>query len=221
MAGETPINCWSCLDRPDRFQLVGWFGEYSSGVSRSAEATKARIFEAAIAEFAAYGIAGARVDRIAKQAQANKQLIYAYFGSKDALFSTVLERTMDELAAEIPMGGDDLPGYVDRLADYHVANPHVLRLLLWEALERGETGVVAESERAEHYRHQAEAIRRAQESGNVTDEFDPGMLALLSIGLISWPLAVPQLRRMMLGDAKPADLRAAARKAVERLTEPR
>ena len=37
-------------------------------------------------EFSAYGIAGARVDRIASAAKANKQAIYAYFGSKDALF---------------------------------------------------------------------------------------------------------------------------------------
>jgi AcrR family transcriptional regulator len=190
-------------------------------VSRSAEATKARIFEAAIAEFAAYGIAGARVDRIAKQAQANKQLIYAYFGSKDALFSAVLERAMDELAAEVPIEGDDLPGYVDRIAAYHVANPHVLRLLLWESLERGESGVIPDSERSANYRDKTDSVRCAQEAGKVTDEFDPGMLALLSIGMISWPLAVPQLRRMMLGDAKPEDLRATARKAVERLTEPR
>ncbi|MBB5155364.1 TetR family transcriptional regulator [Saccharopolyspora phatthalungensis] len=187
----------------------------------SAEATKARIFEAAIVEFAAYGIAGARVDRIAQQARANKQLIYAYFGSKDELFSAVLKRTMDELAAEVPIEGDDLPGYVDRLATYHVKNPHVLRLLLWESLERGESGVITDSERSTHYRERTDNVRRAQESGEVTDEFDPGMLALLSIGMISWPLAVPQLRRMMLRDAKPEALQAAARKAVERLTEPR
>ncbi|MGP4018016.1 TetR family transcriptional regulator [Saccharopolyspora sp. 5N708] len=190
-------------------------------MSRNAEATRARIFEAAIAEFAAYGIAGARVDRIAKQAHANKQLIYAYFGSKDALFSEVLNRTMDELASEIPIEGDDLPGYVDRLAAYHVANPHVLRLLLWEALERGESGVLPDSERSAHYREKTGSVRRAQETGKVTDEFDPGMLALLSVGMISWPLAVPQLLRLFHGSAKLEDLRAAARKAVERLTEPR
>ena len=58
--------------------------------TRDAEATKARLLAAATAEFAAYGVAGARVDRIAGAAQANKQLIYAYFGSKDDLFDAVL-----------------------------------------------------------------------------------------------------------------------------------
>ena len=57
---------------------------------RDSTATKARLLEAATEEFAAHGIAGARVDRIAAAANANKQLIYAYFGSKDQLFDAVL-----------------------------------------------------------------------------------------------------------------------------------
>ncbi|RRO12591.1 TetR/AcrR family transcriptional regulator [Saccharopolyspora rhizosphaerae] len=188
---------------------------------RNAEATKARIFQAATTEFAEHGIAGARVDRIAKQAQANKQLIYAYFGSKDALFTAVLEEAMAELAAEVPIDGEDLPGYVDRLAAYHAAHPHVLRLLMWESLERGDSGVAAESERAEHYRGKVDAVRRAQHTGKVTDAIDPGMIVLLALGTISWPLAVPQLRRMVLGETSVDELQSAAREAVLRLTDPR
>lgn len=199
--------------------MVGW-RRYSAVVTRNAEATKARIFQAATAEFAEHGIAGARVDRIAKQAEANKQLIYAYFGSKDALFSAVLERAMAELAAEVPIDGADLPGYVDRLAAYHTANPHVLRLLMWESLERGDSGVAVESERAEHYREKTDSVRRAQRSGAVTDAIEPGMLALLALGMISWPLAVPQLRRMLLGEASVEDLQVAAREATRRLIDP-
>ncbi|MDI2028650.1 TetR family transcriptional regulator [Saccharopolyspora sp. TS4A08] len=189
-------------------------------MSRNAEATKARIFQAATTEFAAHGIAGARVDRIAKQAQANKQLIYAYFGSKDALFTAVLEAAMAELAAEVPIDGEDLPGYADRLAAYHSANPHVLRLLMWESLERGDSGVVAESERVEHYRHKVDAVRRAQRTGAVTGNLDPGVLVLLALGAVSWPLVVPQLSRLILGDTDVDDLRAASREAVRRLTNP-
>ena len=51
-----------------------------------AQETRRRLLEAAITEFSCYGIAGARVDRIASTAKANKQAIYAYFGSKEALF---------------------------------------------------------------------------------------------------------------------------------------
>ena len=53
---------------------------------RSAAATKARILEAALSEFATRGFAGARVDVIAGAARANKRMLYAYVGNKDALW---------------------------------------------------------------------------------------------------------------------------------------
>jgi AcrR family transcriptional regulator len=59
--------------------------------SPRAEATRRRILDAAIAEFADKGLAGARVDEIAARAGANKRMLYAYFGSKDELWLTVLE----------------------------------------------------------------------------------------------------------------------------------
>lgn len=58
---------------------------------RSAAATKARILDAALGEFAARGFAGARVDVIAGHAQANKRMLYAYVGNKDALWLATLE----------------------------------------------------------------------------------------------------------------------------------
>jgi AcrR family transcriptional regulator len=60
----------------------------------NAEATKERILKAAMAEFSAYGIAGARVDRIANTAGCNKNLIYIYFENKETLFTTVLEKNI-------------------------------------------------------------------------------------------------------------------------------
>jgi AcrR family transcriptional regulator len=61
-------------------------------VSPRAAATRQRILDAALAEFAAHGLAGARVDEIAARAGANKRMIYAYFGGKEELWLTVLER---------------------------------------------------------------------------------------------------------------------------------
>lgn len=58
---------------------------------RSASATKARILKAALDEFATRGFAGARVDVIAAQAKANKRMLYAYIGNKDALWLATLE----------------------------------------------------------------------------------------------------------------------------------
>ena len=77
---------------------------------RDAAATKARILNAAKSEFAANGLAGARVDEIAKRAAANKRMIYHYFESKDQLFRAVLEKAyLDIRNAEQELDLDHLP----------------------------------------------------------------------------------------------------------------
>src|SRR4051812_31489957 len=97
----------------------------------SAEETKARILAAAFREFAEYGVAGARVDRIAKNAECNKNLIYVYFESKEGLFTTVLDQRLADAYAGLEFTSDDLPGLARRVFDYAQANPDVYRLLAW------------------------------------------------------------------------------------------
>jgi TetR/AcrR family transcriptional regulator len=57
---------------------------------RSAE-TRTRILEAALSEFSAYGLAGARTEQIAAAAGVNKALLYYYFESKEKLYAAALE----------------------------------------------------------------------------------------------------------------------------------
>jgi TetR/AcrR family transcriptional regulator len=57
---------------------------------RSAE-TRSRILDAALSEFAANGLAGARTEQIAAAAGVNKALLYYYFESKEKLYSAALE----------------------------------------------------------------------------------------------------------------------------------
>lgn len=174
------------------------------------EATKGRILTAASAEFAQYGVAGARIDRIAAAAAANKRAIYEYFGDKEKLFSAVLERLMDELAQAVPPAdGEDLGDYAGRLYDYHQAHPQALRLLLWEALETGGGSVPAEASRTAHYQEKVKA------AGATSGDIDPRTLMFFTLGLVGWTLAMPHLRRMILApDADHAALRAAVISAV-------
>jgi AcrR family transcriptional regulator len=65
--------------------------------SRDADRSQSIILNAARDEFAKYGLAGARVDRIAERADINKRLIYYYFKSKDDLFLAVLENTYADI----------------------------------------------------------------------------------------------------------------------------
>jgi TetR/AcrR family transcriptional regulator len=63
----------------------------------SSSGTRASIMAAAVAEFAEKGYDGARVDEIAMHAGVNKNLLYHHFGSKDGLFTAVLEYTYDAI----------------------------------------------------------------------------------------------------------------------------
>ncbi len=64
------------------------------------EATKLALLDAARQEFAARGLEGARVDRIAGLAGVNKQLVYHYFGSKDELYIAVLKQAYQGIREE-------------------------------------------------------------------------------------------------------------------------
>ena len=67
---------------------------------RNPEATRRKLLAAARREFANSGLAGARVDEIATRAGVNKQLVYHYFGDKDALYLAVLEWVYEEIRAQ-------------------------------------------------------------------------------------------------------------------------
>lgn len=67
---------------------------------RSAVDTRARILKKAVAEFAAKGYGGARIDAIAKSAQTNIRMLYHYFGSKEQLYLAVLESVINDLRLE-------------------------------------------------------------------------------------------------------------------------
>lgn len=186
---------------------------------RDPEATKARIFEAAVAEFARHGIAGARIDRIATEAKANKQLIYAYFGNKAELFTQVLGKSMLDLAVALPVDPDDIEGWIDRLMDYHEAHPELLRLLFWEGLEYGTAELPDETERLQHYAFKVAALQDGQDRGVVSDAIPARDLLFLLVAMANWGVVVPQMRRVLVGvdDPDRDRLRESIKKAARRL----
>ena len=110
---------------------------------RDAEATKARILQAAKKEFAKSGLGGARVDEIADRANANKRMIYHYFGNKEDLFRTVLEDAyLDIRRAERKLDLDRLSPkealetLVQFTWDYYLKNPEFITLVNSENLHR-------------------------------------------------------------------------------------
>jgi AcrR family transcriptional regulator len=168
---------------------------------RDAEATRRRLIEAARAEFAEYGIAGARVDRIAANAKANKAQIYHYFGSKDRLFDAVWESLVEQIVDAAPIDVDDLPGFAERLADAYARHPELIRLITWQRLERGGDPPHAYAVRST--RGNVEAIAKAQSDGLVADRFPAPVLFALIIHVAAlWGMSSPDVLAVVdLGDA--------------------
>ncbi|MER5989004.1 TetR family transcriptional regulator [Streptomyces sp. NPDC001787] len=158
--------------------------------------TRARLLAAARKEFAAHGMGGARVDRIAEHAGANKERIYGYFGSKEKLFAAVVAEALAEHAALLGPPTGDPAEYAGRIYDLHQKHPHMLRLMMWEALHYGTGALPAEEQRGARYEDLITTL-----ATTLNAPADPRtahtFLALLGIAVL--PAAFPQLTRLILG----------------------
>jgi AcrR family transcriptional regulator len=111
---------------------------------RSPEEMQARILEAALGEFSEHGFSGGRVDRISKRARTVDRMLYYYFGNKDRLFRTVLERVYEEMVqaqrsftvkADDPVAG--MRELVAHSWQHYVDHPEMVRLVTTENLHNG------------------------------------------------------------------------------------
>jgi AcrR family transcriptional regulator len=159
---------------------------------RDAEATRQRLLDAATSEFAARGIAGARVDRIAHAAKSNKAQIYHYFGSKDGLFDAVFDRIVQATVSETPIDPTDLPEYAGRLFDRYQQHPEIQRLATWYRLERADSDQPIEVIVASNA-DKVNAISKAQQAGSLTTRFEPAVLLALLLTISgTWSSMTPE-----------------------------
>ncbi len=153
---------------------------------RDAEATKARILGAAKAEFAARGLGGARVDETAARADANKRMIYHYFGSKEGLFQAVLEEAyLGIRGAEQDLQLDHLDpvAALEKLVrftwEYYLENPEFITLVNSENLHKARH--LKESERIQVVSRRFVGmvqglLRRGVDAGVFREGIDPVQL---------------------------------------------
>jgi AcrR family transcriptional regulator len=126
------------------------------------EETKSKLLDAAGTEFALFGFAGARIDRISTRAGINRERIYSYFGSKSGLFEAVLLRQVAQNLDEVPLVGDGpeaVATFAGAYFDASLADPTLARLTAWEGLERIEP--VGASQRAQRASLKAAAVELA------------------------------------------------------------
>lgn len=143
-----------------------------------------RIVVAATEEFAGRGYSGARVDRIAKAAGVNKQLLFYYYHSKRGLFQTVLKRGVSELegalTAQPAASGRTLDRLRDALSmqfDYLASHPELVTLLGHS--ERGDSASFAPA-----IRRLVVLLAEGQGLGQVRDDLDPHLTAAQALVLM-------------------------------------
>jgi TetR/AcrR family transcriptional regulator len=85
--------------------------------------SRLKILDSAIEEFSHYGLAGARVDRIASRAKVNKAMIYYHFQSKENLYCSVIDtfvgQMSSKLAGQIAAGIDLEQALLEISQSYH------------------------------------------------------------------------------------------------------
>ncbi len=184
---------------------------------RDGERSRQRLLDAATAEFAAFGIAGARVDRIARVAGVNKAQMYGWYGSKEGLFDAVFAQHLDRIVDAVPFSADDLPGYAVALYDSYLTDPELVRLASWSRLERVPTGelLAAHPGRADD-KHAA--IAAAQAAGRIRGGIRPDEVYALIIAMAGTWSPVSATFTATLGDdeADHERRRAALREVVAR-----
>jgi AcrR family transcriptional regulator len=153
-------------------------------VTGKGEATRQRIAAAATTEFARHGIAGARVDRIAAAAGANKAQLYAYFGTKDQLFDAVFATAMASIMEVVPISADDLADWAVRLYDEYLDRPELIRLATWARLERTPTGHLMDNDHRE--RPKLDGIASAQAGGTVVPGDPHDVMSLVIAMSMAW-----------------------------------
>ena len=153
---------------------------------RDPQGMRLRILEAAKAEFAAHGLAGARVDRIAAKAGANKRMLYYHVGKKDDLYLAVLEGAYEKIRVEeraLDLEHLDPSRAIERLIDftwnYFIRNPEFLALLNTENLARArhlKRSTKVKSMHSPFVEMIGTVVRRGVESGDFVVAVDPVQL---------------------------------------------
>ncbi len=160
--------------------------------------TRQRILDAALAEFADKGYAGARVREIAQRAGVNTQLISYYFGGKEGLYNELMatwHRQEALMAHEDASFADGIAGYLHAFA----ARPELLRMFAWEGLTRQSAPRLSGTEPGPGEAPEVADIRRRQAAGEIADDLDPAFLLIFLMGAAMAMVTIPEQIERLCG----------------------
>ena len=159
--------------------------------SRNPEITKAKILDAAIEEFAKYGLVGTRTEAIANRSGVAKALVCYYFDNKEKLYQAVLQQLVNGLNAAFQQINVQelspekaLEAFIRQYIAYEVQNPYHGMIWFQEALQnQGEFG------RQTGWQEGFKALTQLLEQGVITGVFrqiDPFLTTINIIGVCSF-----------------------------------
>jgi TetR/AcrR family transcriptional regulator len=159
---------------------------------RDAQRTREALLDAARAEFAAKGLAGARVSEIAARAGVNKQLISYYFGGKEGLYQAIIDR-WHEQEEQLSEPGISLAELAWRYLEVGHRQPDLQRLFIRESIDQ-DVGEVAHDPDAQ----ELQDLRARQAAGEIAEELDPAfVLMVLQATVISGVVFPGDVKRLM------------------------
>jgi TetR/AcrR family transcriptional regulator len=190
---------------------------------RSADGTRARILEAAYAEFASKGLEGARIDVIAEAAEANKRMIYHYFGDKEGLYVAVLETAYDRARSaerQLDLGRLDPEAAMARLVgftfDSFVEDRTFIQLLNTENMLGARYLARSEKVPAMHspmFDMISDILRRGAADGAFRTDVDPAQLWISIVSLAYFYFSNVHTLSLVTGHDLQAPEALAARRA--------
>ncbi|HJP72964.1 MAG TPA: TetR/AcrR family transcriptional regulator [Pseudonocardiaceae bacterium] len=160
---------------------------------RDPERTKKLILDAATAEFAAHGYAGARIGAIAARAGVNQQLISYYFGGKEGLYEAISE-SWRERQQELIAPGTPLSEQIRQYALEGLRSPDAVRLLAWSGLEYAGPETDPDHEpRSKQLAGAVDEFRQLRDAGKLPEGIDPAALMIMLMAAAMAPTTLPHV----------------------------
>jgi TetR/AcrR family transcriptional regulator len=115
------------------------------------------------------------------------------------LFPEVLRRKIAERQTWGMATPDDPAESLPYWFELACKDPEWIRLLEWEALQFGEAELIDQAKRRESTSHAVERVHKRQMGGHLSADLPAPQLLLAMVALTWFPLAFPQLTRLITG----------------------
>ncbi len=183
--------------------------------------SKDLILNAAEDLFASQGFGPTTVKQIGARAGQNPALLYYYFGSKEALYRSVLERVVGGMVARggavlerTPAPPEAVRGLVQAQIEFLLSHPNAPKLLVREMVDhearRAETVLIETA--AGLFRRLCRVIEQGQEQGHFRNDLEPRFAAISTIAQgMYFTVARPAIAIFLGEPVSPSTARAFAR----------